>query len=91
MPKAAGHVKILIFLVKIKLFPIYANNFCDAGQVPISRYFEACITVCILCTMPVPDPWGAWGAQPAFTIRNGSKTTPGFNMRRADGNFRLWW
>ena len=23
-------------------FPIYANNFCDAGQVPILRYFEAC-------------------------------------------------
>ena len=27
----------------------------------------------------------------ALTIRNGSKTTPGFNLRRADGNFRLWW
>ena len=24
-------------------FPIYANNFCDAGQVPIFRYFEACM------------------------------------------------
>ena len=23
-------------------FPIYANNFCDAGQVPIFKYFEAC-------------------------------------------------
>ena len=22
-------------------FPIYANNFCDAGQVPMLRYFEA--------------------------------------------------
>ena len=42
VPKAAGRVKILIFLVKIKFFPIYANNFCDAGQVPILRYFEAC-------------------------------------------------
>ena len=21
---------------------LYANNFCDAGQVPILRYFEAC-------------------------------------------------
>ena len=42
VPQAAGQVKILIFLVKIKSFPIYANNFCDAGQVPIFRYFEAC-------------------------------------------------
>ena len=24
-------------------FPIYANKFCDAGQVPILRYFEACV------------------------------------------------
>ena len=31
---------MLIFLVKI-IFPIYANKFCDAGQVPILRYFEA--------------------------------------------------
>ena len=23
--------------------PMYANIFCDAGQVPILRYFEACI------------------------------------------------
>ena len=23
-------------------FPMYANIFCDAGQVPISRYFKAC-------------------------------------------------
>ena len=28
-------------LVKIKNFPIYAINLCDAGQVPILRYFEA--------------------------------------------------
>ena len=41
VPQAAGQVKILLFLVKIKNFPIYANNFCDAGQVPILRYFEA--------------------------------------------------
>ena len=27
--------------------------------------------------------------QAALAIRNGSKTTPGFNLRRADGNFRL--
>ena len=31
----------LIFLLKIKIFPIYATNFCDARQVPILRYFEA--------------------------------------------------
>ena len=43
VPQAAGQVKILTFLVKIKFFPMYANNFCDAGQVPISRYFEAWI------------------------------------------------
>ena len=41
VPKAAGQVKILIFLFKIKYFPIYGNNFCDAGQVLILRYFEA--------------------------------------------------
>ena len=43
VPEAAGQVKILIFLLKIKFFPIHANNFCDAGQVHIFRYFEACI------------------------------------------------
>ena len=37
VPQAAGQVEILIFLVKIKLFPLCANNFCDAGQ----RYFKA--------------------------------------------------
>ena len=41
VPQAAGQVKILIFLVKIKNFPMYANIFSDAGQVPILRYFEA--------------------------------------------------
>ena len=41
VPQAAGQVKILIFFVKIKFFPIYSNNFCDAGQLPILRYFEA--------------------------------------------------
>ena len=45
MPQAVGQVKILIFLVKFNFFPIYANNFCDAGQVPILRYFEACMNV----------------------------------------------
>ena len=33
--QAAGQVKILILLVKINFFPIYANIFNDAGQVPI--------------------------------------------------------
>ena len=42
---AAEQVKILIFLVKIYFFPIYVNNFCDAGQVPILRNFEACIAI----------------------------------------------
>ena len=40
VPQAAGQVKILIFLVKIYFFPIHANIFCNAGQVPILRYFE---------------------------------------------------
>ena len=39
--QAAGQVKILIFIVKIKFFPMYANICCEAGQVPILRYFEA--------------------------------------------------
>ena len=40
VPQAAGQVKILIFLLKIKFPPppIYANNFCHAGQV--SAYFQ---------------------------------------------------
>ena len=42
VPQAAGQVKILIFQVIINFFPIYANSFCDAGQVPIFRYFESC-------------------------------------------------
>ena len=41
VPRAAGQVKIMIFLVKINFFPIYANSFCDAGQVHLFRYFEA--------------------------------------------------
>ena len=52
VPWAAGQVKILILLVKIKLFPIYTNIFCDAGKVPILRYFEACIifNICFGCS-----------------------------------------
>ena len=30
---------------EINFFPMYANIFCDAGQVPILRYFEACIGI----------------------------------------------
>ena len=33
--QAAGQVEILIFLVKIDFFPMYANIFCDAGQAQI--------------------------------------------------------
>ena len=40
VPQVAGQVENLIFLVKINFSPIYVNNFCDAGQVPILRYFE---------------------------------------------------
>ena len=43
VPEAAGQVKILIFLRENKIFPIYGNNICDAGQVPILRYFETCL------------------------------------------------
>ena len=46
VPQASGQAKILIFLVKIKKIPIYANIFCDAGQVPILRYFKACSSNC---------------------------------------------
>ena len=28
--------------IENQIVPIYANSFCDAGQVPIFRYFEAC-------------------------------------------------
>ena len=37
VPQAAGQVQILIFLVKFIFFThmVYANNFFDAGQVPI--------------------------------------------------------
>ena len=60
MPQAAGQVKILIFLVNNKKKKnqllidissinfknfICANNFCDAGQVPILRYFEVCESI----------------------------------------------
>ena len=29
------------FTSENQFFPIYANNICDAGQVPILRHFEA--------------------------------------------------
>ena len=29
-----------------QIFPIYTNNICDAGQVPILRYFEAWSPIC---------------------------------------------
>ena len=42
MPQAAGQVKFLIFLVKINVFPIYANSCFDAGQVLIFKILRAC-------------------------------------------------
>ena len=39
VPQAAGQVKILKFLVIFS--PIYANNFCDAGQVLIFKICRA--------------------------------------------------
>ena len=51
VPQAAGQVKILLFLVKIKVFPMYVNIFCDAGQVPFLRYFKACVLVKFLKDM----------------------------------------
>ena len=43
VPQAAGHGKRIFWYFWCKcLFSIYANNFCDAGQLPILRYFEAC-------------------------------------------------
>ena len=41
VPQAAGQVKILRFLVNIKFSTYIQIFFCDAGQVPIFRYFEA--------------------------------------------------
>ena len=49
VPQAAGQVEILIVLVKNYFFLIYVNNFCDAGQVPIFRYFEACVLRVVFC------------------------------------------
>ena len=67
VPQGAGQVKILIFLLKIKYFPINANNVCDAGQVLILRYFEACNCIfvtyfniylyCLLDHMLPKDLW----------------------------------
>ena len=42
------------------IFPLYANKFCDAGQVPILRYFEACpwgnlISFILLAFRPSPS------------------------------------
>ena len=52
VPQAAGQVKILIFLEKIIFSPINANIFCDAGQVPILGYFEACYMAQLMrCTV----------------------------------------
>ena len=43
VPQAAGQVKFwMIPNVNQYFIHIYANNFCDAGQVPILRYFKAC-------------------------------------------------
>ena len=56
VPQAARQVKILMFLVKIKFFPIYANIFSDSGQVPILRYFEAwCSLLSLLVLIPKVD------------------------------------
>ena len=38
VPQAAGQVEIWM----IFNFFLYANNFCDAGHVPILRYFKVC-------------------------------------------------
>ena len=66
VPQAVGRVKNLIFLVIIKLFPIYANTFCDAGQVPILRYFEAWYTH----NCPVPEIKRCIGFQKKNSLRN---------------------
>ena len=55
VPQAAGQLKILIFLVKIKLFPIYVIIFCDAGQVPnfINCIGVAFITQLLMCILKI--------------------------------------
>ena len=40
VPQAAGQVNIMRFLVNIKFSPYIPILLCDAGQVPIFRYFE---------------------------------------------------
>ena len=35
---------------------MYANKFCDAGQVPIFRYFEACFCKSNFCQATIFNP-----------------------------------
>ena len=44
VPKPAGQIKKLIFLVKNVVSPI-CQYFCDAGQVAILLYLEVCIVL----------------------------------------------
>ena len=41
MPQAAGQVKFWTISIVKNIFSIYANNFCDAGQVSILRSLKA--------------------------------------------------
>ena len=41
VPRAAGQVKILIFLVKFIFFP-YANNFCDSAGIYVFHTWSFC-------------------------------------------------
>ena len=41
VPQAAGQVQFWIISNVNYILSIYVNNFCDAGQVPILRYFKA--------------------------------------------------
>ena len=48
VPQAAGQVKLWIISNVNQHFFQYAYNFCDAGQVPILRYFKAWTPIAVL-------------------------------------------
>ena len=45
VPQAAGQVENLIILVKLIFSHVCQYLFCDAGQVPILRYFETWVSL----------------------------------------------
>ena len=54
-----------------QFFPIYGNNNCDAGQVPILRFFET-------CQRQVSSPWGPYIRYKIVCLYNISITLASF-------------